>query len=371
MSMQDYLKGEACILTGGLLDTIHAKTTHGLLRQSDRFQIKAVIDHKFAGQNVQDVLSNIHADVPIYESIEKMLEAGVVPTFAIIGMATKGGVLPPSLYPEIKDSLQSSIHVINGLHQPISEIDEFKEIMAENKVQIHDIRKPKPFEQLHFWNGKIREVEALKLGILGTDCSIGKRTTAKLLVKALNQSGIKAEMIYTGQTGWLQGTKYGFIFDATPNDFIPGEIEHAIHECWLHERPEVIIVEGQASLLNPGGPCGSEFVISGKLDGVFLQHHPIREKYNNLEKLPDTIADPMIDVGMINMMGSDVWAFTLNTAGMNEALIAHHTELLEGKTGLPIVAPLEHGVGVLVKMIKQKLEAADHSMSKAAEVKNV
>ena len=37
-------------------------------------------------------------------------------------------------------------------------------------------------------------------------------------------------MIYTGQTGWLQGGRFGFILDATPNDFVSGELEHAIVE---------------------------------------------------------------------------------------------------------------------------------------------
>ena len=37
-------------------------------------------------------------------------------------------------------------------------------------------------------------------------------------------------MIYTGQTGWLQGGEYGFIFDSTLNDFVSGELENAIRE---------------------------------------------------------------------------------------------------------------------------------------------
>ena len=349
------LRGTACIITGGLFDTIHAKTTHGLLRESNRFKIKCIVDDKFAGHSVEDVVLGLVSSVPIYSSIASMCEAGIKPDYAIIGMATKGGVLPQSLYHVILEALSSGINIVNGLHQPLSEVEELKSAAQEHEVHIYDIRKPKKFDQLHFWSGKIMQVKALKLAILGTDCSVGKRTTAKLLTNALNQAGIKTQMIYTGQTGWLQGTKYGLIFDATPNDFIPGEIEHAIYQCWTEEKPQVIIVEGQASLLNPGGPCGSEFIISAKLDGVILQHHPTRIKYHNLEKLQDRIKNPSTDIEIIRLMGSEVWALVLNIADMSQTEIAHHTDQLTERCSIPVVSPLTQGIQPLVNLINSKL----------------
>ena len=46
------IKGTALVYSGGLLNDLHAKTAHGLLRLSDRFEILGVIDHKH--------LSHIH-----------------------------------------------------------------------------------------------------------------------------------------------------------------------------------------------------------------------------------------------------------------------------------------------------------------------
>ena len=34
-------------------------------------------------------------------------------------------------------------------------------------------------------------------------------------------------MIFTGQTGWLQDGRYGFVLDSTPNDFVCGELSIA------------------------------------------------------------------------------------------------------------------------------------------------
>ncbi len=349
--------GTACIITGGLLDTIHAKTTHGLLRESNRFDIKGIIDAKFVGQDTSQFVGNSSKKTEIFSTISELAEKlGIKPKYAIIGMATKGGLLPESLYPIVLEALSLGLHIVNGLHQPLADIEEMQSMAVKNSAQIFDIRKPKTFDQLHFWKGRISEVPCLKVGVLGTDCSTGKRTTTRLLVNHLNQQGIKAEMIYTGQTGWMQGSKYGFIFDATPNDFIPGEIEHAIIDCWEQEKPKVIIVEGQASLLNPGGPCGSEFIISGKLDAVILQHHPTREKYNNLELLPDKIPHPQIDIKLIRMMGSEVIALSMNTKNMNEQQILEHGKLLKSQTGLPVMNPLTTEIAELAELVKVKLK---------------
>ena len=96
--------------------------------------------------------------------------------------------------------------------------------------------------------------------MLGTDCALGKRTTARFLLEACRAVGLSTELIYTGQTGWMQGAPFGFILDSVPNDFVSGELEHAIVSCWKERRPELILLEGQSALRNPSGPCGSEFL---------------------------------------------------------------------------------------------------------------
>ena len=86
-------------------------------------------------------------------------------------------------------------------------------------------------------------------------------------------NGNRTEMIYTGQTGWMQGYEYGFILDATPNDFVPGEIENAIVTCDREKSPELILVEGQSSLRNLFGPCGSEFLIQAVFPLLMYQYN--------------------------------------------------------------------------------------------------
>ena len=81
-----------------------------------------------------------------------------------------------------------------------------------------DPRRPEDREarrELHFWSGDILEVEAPRIAVLGTDCALGKRTTARFLVEACRRAGLRTELIFTGQTGWMQGAPYGFILDSS------------------------------------------------------------------------------------------------------------------------------------------------------------
>jgi uncharacterized NAD-dependent epimerase/dehydratase family protein len=163
----------------------------------------------------------------------------------------------------IYDAVKKGISVVNGLHEYLNDKADLVALALNTGAQLIDVRKPKSRADLHFWEGTIFNVTAPIIAVIGMDCAMGKRTTARMLKQACLAEGLKAEMIYTGQTGWLQGGQYGFIFDSTLNDFVSGELEHAIVSCWKETNPAMIFLEGQSSLRNPSGPCGIELLISG------------------------------------------------------------------------------------------------------------
>ena len=155
------------------------------------------------------------------------------------------------------------LFIVKELHDYLSEDSELANLAVRYGIRIRDIRKPAPVNTLHFFSGKIEAVKALKIAVLGTDSAVGKRTTAWLILKALQDMGLRTEMIGTGQTAWMQGTKYGIIMDSLVNDFVAGEIEHAVWTAWQEEKPEVIVIEGQGSLMNPAYPGGFEILAAG------------------------------------------------------------------------------------------------------------
>jgi uncharacterized NAD-dependent epimerase/dehydratase family protein len=350
-------KTNAVIITAGYLDTNSGKTAHGLIRGTERFNILAVIDEKFAGKDAGEILDGRKRNIPVYDSISNFVKSSKEKAkYCIIGVATKGGVIPDSLRKLLKEALDNGLGLVNGLHDYISDHPELADYAKQKGVEIIDVRKPKKFKDLHFWSGEIARVKCPKIAVLGTDCALGKRTTTRFLTEALREAGYKAEMIYTGQTGWMQGARYGFIFDSTLNDFISGEMEHAIVKCWEEVQPDIIFIEGQSSLRNPSGPAGSEWIVSAAADGVVLQHHPPRKQYKDMEFYPAFIPHPKDEIALIKIYGAPTVAVTLNTAKMNKQEAKDVAAAFEKELGIPVVLPLEESVSRLIPIFKSMIE---------------
>lgn len=357
------MKSNAIVITGGKLDTLSGKTAHGLVRGTDRFNIVAVIDSKHAGKDAGEVTDGKNRNIPIYATIGDFArKSSVQVKYCIVGVATKGGVIPDSLRTELREALEHGYGLINGLHEFIADIPELVALAKEKGVEIIDVRKPKKFRDLHFWSGKIKEVTCPKIAVLGTDCALGKRTTTKFLVDAMRKAGYKAEMVYTGQTGWMQGAKYGFVFDSTLNDFISGEMEHAVYTCYHETKPDIIFIEGQSSLRNPSGPAGAEWICSADATGVVLQHNPARKHYKDMDFYPALVAQPEEEIELIRIYGAPTVAVTINTGNMEEAGARAYARQAAEKLHIPVILPLEDGVDSLVpvfeEMIKKTIVAA-------------
>lgn len=350
-------KKNAIIITAGYLDSTNGKTAHGLIRGTERFSIVGVIDDKSAGRDAGEVLDGKNRNIPVYASIDDFANnSKEKAVYCIIGVATKGGVIPESLRIMLKEGLEKGYSLINGLHEYISDIPELADLAKQKGLEIVDVRKPKKFKDLHFWSGKIKTVPCPKVAVLGTDCALGKRTTSRFLVQAMRAAGYKAEMIYTGQTGWMQGAKYGMVFDSTLNDFISGEMEYAILQCWENERPDIIFIEGQSSLRNPSGPAGAEWIVSADATFVVLQHNPARKQYKDMEYYPAYIADPKDEIALIKMYGAETVALTINTAKMDQKDARDYAAKYEKDLGIPCILPLEDGVDQLIPVFKEMIE---------------
>jgi uncharacterized NAD-dependent epimerase/dehydratase family protein len=347
------IKEKAIVLTNGLLDTTNAKTCHGLLRGSERFEILAVIDYKHAGADAGEVMDGRPLNIPVFAGVEDYFgSSSGRPVYCIVGVAFSGGVLPENFRKELIDAIHRGLSIVCGLHTFLSDDPEFSRLAREKGVQLIDVRKPKPRSEYKFWSGEIYSVKTPRIAVLGTDCALGKRTTCRLLMEMCRRNGIRTEMIYTGQTGWMQGYPYGLIFDSTVNDFIGGEIERAIVACARESNPDLILLEGQSSLRNPSGPCGSEFLLSGNVKGVVLQHAPGRRFFEDTQ-----IPIPSIEseIELIRFYGAEVSALTLNEEEMEEEAMQEYQEQMQQKLGIPVVRPLREGVEGLLPVVREFL----------------
>jgi uncharacterized NAD-dependent epimerase/dehydratase family protein len=354
------MDGNAIVYCEGSFAGTTGKTAHGLVRFTRRYRVLAVIDSRLAGRDAGQVLDGAPAGIPIVRDLPAALRhaqaAGHPATHLVIGLATDGGRLPAAARQAVLEAVRAGLNVDSGLHDFLGLDTEVVLEAAARKVHLRDVRRTPPREELHFFSGKIKEVDSLKLAILGTDSAVGKRTTAWMLVDALTRAGRKVELVGTGQTAWMQGARYGLVLDSLVNDFVSGELEHAVWSAWHEQRPDVIVVEGQGSLLHPAYPGGFEILAAVRPDGVILQHAPARAEYDGFpgERL-HPLATQTQAIELVS--GKPVLAITLNHEGLRPEEVEGVARRLAARTGLPVCDPLLQGLGPVVEAILRRFGA--------------
>lgn len=330
---------------------IDGKTANGLVRHSERYDIVSVIDSTTAGRDAGEVLDGTPAGIPIHRDLDDAIERlGSVPAYFIIGVAPTSGLLADSERSIVLDAMNRGMHVVNGLHEFLNDDAEFAAAAAFHDVEIVDVRRPKAKRDLRMFTGEIHDVTCPRIAVLGTDGAIGKRTTATVLTRALNERGIKAVMVSTGQTGLIQGAKYGVALDAIPAQFCAGELEATVLAAFRNESPDVIIVEGQGALSHPTY-MSSTVVLRGTCPaGVVLQHAPAREVLSDFPMVP--MPTPASEINLIETFADTrVIGVTINHEQMTDAEVSAAIVLYERTLGLPATDPLTRPTDRLVRMV--------------------
>ncbi|MBX3464814.1 MAG: DUF1611 domain-containing protein [Planctomycetes bacterium] len=346
------------MFTDACFHTSDAKTAHGLVRGPSRYQLTALLDRHSAGRDAGEVLDGRRRGIPVFADLEAMLAALPRPDYLVLGVATHGGGLPAPMRATLLAALRHGISLVSGLHTFLGDDPELAAAARASGAQLVDVRRPRPAAERHFWTGAIRTVRAPRLAVLGTDCALGKRTTCHVVQAACAAEGLRAAIVHTGQTGWLQGIPHGFVLDSTPNDFVCGELEHAIVRCDLDLAPDLILLEGQSALRNPSGPCGAELILGGLARGVLLQHAPARRDYDGHPGFPiPPVAD---EIDLLHRYGTRVLGLCLNHEGLDATGRAAARTALERDTGLPAVYPLLEGVDRLLPALRQFAATGGH-----------
>ncbi len=356
--MKTTIDGKTLVYADGAFNTPNGKTAHGLVRFTERYEVVGVIDHVYAGQDAGEVLDQKKSNIPIFPSLDVAITGlgdGLKPQNLVVGLAPDGGRLPVEAKKTIRAALEIGLNVDSGLHDFLYKDEGLMAIAEKNHCRVRDIRRTPDRDELHFFTGKIEKVDCLKIAVLGTDSAIGKRTTAWIMVHAARRAGLKAEMAGTGQTAWMQGAKYSMIMDSCINDFVSGEIEHAVYQAWANESPDIIFIEGQGSLMNPAYPGGFEILAAGRPDYVILQHAPMRLEYDGfpgyrLHSLPEQIN------AIETISGKKVIAVTLNHELMATADILQACTKITQETGLPAFDVLQFGADELVQLLRQHVK---------------
>ena len=360
--------GNAIVWCEGAFNTPNGKTAHGLVRRTARYRVLAVIDSRHAGKDAGEVLDGRRNGIPVVATLADALNGAggrgaagsSKPTHLVIGLAPDGGRLPPEGRAAVLDAVRAGLNVDSGLHDFLTEDAEISALAERQGVLLRDVRKPPPRKELHFFSGKIDEVGALKVAVLGTDSAVGKRTTAWKIIEALEAAGLTAQMVGTGQTAWMQGVRHGIVLDSLINDFVSGEIEHAVWSAWQDgapdHRPRVIVLEGQGSLMNPAYPGGFELLAAGRPEVVVMQHAPARREYDGFPGYPlHPLEQQIAAVQMLS--GRKVVAVTVNHEGLKPEEVPAVCAGISRSTGLPCCDVLLQGAGAVVEAVRPHLSS--------------
>lgn len=308
----------ALIYAEGELGKLDGKTANGLVRFSDRYEIVGVIDSTIGMDDTSEVFEDVEKDIPIFESLEEALaDLEADPEAFINGIARDGGAFPYDEKEVFFQAMENGMDIIHGCHDHVSEDEVFKNKAEEHGVEILDVRKEP--EEPHFFTGELRDIDfPPRILVSGTDCAVGKRTFCIELYKELTDRGYNPAFVATGQTGIIQGARYGFPLDGIRGDFLSGEAEHVVLKASTEGDPDVIIIEGQACIAHPQGGNPLALMKGVHPHGVVLIHAPGREERDglpdfdppDLDEEKETIEffypDSVIAIGINHEGGIDV-----------------------------------------------------------------
>lgn len=102
------------ILTNGLLVRPDAKTAHGLIRGTERFNIAGVIDsEETAGKDAGELLDGTHRNIPVFRSLDDALTSLGRVNYLVLGVATVGGRLPGNMLDVVIRAKEAGISIVN------------------------------------------------------------------------------------------------------------------------------------------------------------------------------------------------------------------------------------------------------------------
>lgn len=337
------------------------KTANGLVRHSENYRILSVIDSKKSGLDSGEVLGDGPNEIPICADLaDAIAAAGRVPDYFILGMAPSSGMLSPVERSVVLDAIRRGMHIVNGLHEFLNDDPEFAAAVAAHNVTILDVRRPRAKKDLRMFSGRISTVTCPRIAVLGTDGAIGKRTTATILTRSLNDRGIKAVLVGTGQTGLIQGARYGVALDAIPSQFCSGEMEAVVVEAFEGEHPDVIVIEGQGALSHPAYLTSTFILRGGRPQAVILQHAPARRMLGDFPEVPMPTAASEIDL-IQAFADTRVIGLTINHECMTDAEIGEAIVRYEAELGIPVTDALTRSPDLLADMVVRAFPELDRA----------
>ena len=184
--------------------------------------------------------------------------------------------------------------------------------------------------------------------------AVGKMSTSLELHRTALKQGINSQFLATGQGG-IAISGQGIPLDAVRVDFAAGAVEKMTLE--LGQNCDLLIVEGQGSLLHPGSTATLPLIRGSQPTDLILVH---RVGQKHIHDLPDILIPPLPEVvklyDTVASAGSafgevKVKAIALNTFHLDTKQAQQAISQVSDITGLPCTDPVRFGAEKLLSHI--------------------
>jgi D-glutamate N-acetyltransferase len=330
------------ILAEGAFGPESSKTANSAIRYIPA-QVAGVLDGTAAGRTAQDVLG-FGGPIPVVATLEEGLV--LRPTALLIGIAPRGGRLPEAWREWIRTAIERGLDVWSGLHTRLADDPDLAARARERGVRLRELRAPPG--DLPVANGRARDVDALVVLTVGSDCNTGKMTAQLEVLRAVEARGLRTRFVATGQTGILIAGG-GIAVDAVVADFIGGAAERMVLEA--APDADVVLVEGQGSLIHPGysgvtlgllhGTCPAAMILCHNASRSLVGAYHPEDAWRPIPPLPELVR--IYEEAAAWVHPSRVIGVALNTMGLADTAAAAAVERAARETGLPAADPVRFG----------------------------
>ena len=344
------------VLAEGSLEYQRAKTAIGVVRYGQD-EVVAVIDSTHAGQDLATALgdaSGLGHGIPVVASVAQTLQYS--PDTLLIGIAPRGGQLPPEWRPELLAAIRAGMGIVSGLHVFLGDDLELAAAAKAHDVTIWDVRRPSEDIAYRIAQGTPHRPGSHTVYFCGTDCNVGKMTAAFEVWREAQRQGLSAGFAATGQTGIMISGR-GIPADRFISDFLAGGTEALTLEfCQVYDW---VFVEGQGSLLHPAySPVTLGLAHGAAPDLMVLCHQAGRTHINGYDVPIPPLAQVqrMYEEAAGWLKPAPVVAVAINTLGLSDDAAHAAIEAASRETGLPAADPVRFGAGPIVEALVAAVE---------------
>lgn len=330
----------------GHIDSDYGKMGTGVARYLPN-PIVGVIDEKLAGKQIQDYMIT-DKKAPILASLSEAIEHGA--EVLILGIAPSGGRIPESWNQVIEEALNAGLSIVNGLHDLLNPVWGTK-IPFPEKQWIWDVRVPQ-------FTPNIATAQAAKLNnkrilFVGTDMAVGKMTAGLELYSHYLKQKVNIGFVATGQIG-ITVTGKGIPLDAFKVDHACGAVEQVVLE---QKDKEIILVEGQGSLLHPGSTATLPLMRGSCPTHLILCLRAEKQSLRSPENIhiPDLKKFIQLNESLCSVLGTypqaKVVGIAANTSTFSAVEAQNYIIDLEKQLDLPVTDPIRFGMEKIAKAI--------------------